>query len=277
MSAGEFRLLREIVREHCGLSVREDMQYLLERRLAPRLEVHGLSGYGEYHRLLSRGAGRRDELETAAELLATNETYFCREPGQLRAFSEEIVPLLARERARERRLRVWSAGCSTGEEPYTIAILLLRSGLLDGWDVEVLGIDLSRRALAAARAGVYGPSAFRAPESEQLRPWFQPRDGRRAVRAEVGRMVRFAQANLVDPAAVESLPAADVVFCRNVLIYFDLAVRRRVLASIRRRLRPGGYLLLGHSESLVQVAADFELVHLRHDLVYRRPGEEPLP
>jgi chemotaxis protein methyltransferase CheR len=275
MSAEEFRLLREIFQEHFGLCFREDLQYMLERRLAPRLEVHGLPGFAEYQRLLRHGAGRKQELDTAVELLTTNETYFYREPQQLRAFAEEILPQLARDRARQRRLRVWSAGCSTGEEPYTIAILLLRAGLFAGWDVEVLGTDLSRRALEAARRGVYGTSAFRSPESEQLRPWFEAREGRWAVREEVRGLVRLAHLNLLDGPGTDAVGAFDVVFCRNVLIYFDLPARRRVLAAFRRRLRPGGHLLLGHSESLLQITADFELVHLRHDLVYRKPAEEP--
>jgi chemotaxis protein methyltransferase CheR len=278
MSAEEFRLLREMFEERFGLFFREETKYLLERRLAPRLEVHGLGGFGEYYFFLRHGAGRYGELDTAVELLTTNETYFYREPHQLRAFSDEILPLLARDRARQGRLRVWSAGCSTGEEPYTIAILLLRAALFPGWELEVLGTDLSRRVLDAARRGVYGPGAFRAPESEQLRAWFRRQGGKWAVGADVGRLVRFAHLNLLDGGGVAAVGKFDVVFCRNVLIYFDLPARRQVLAGLRKQLRPGGYLLLGHSESLLQVTADFELVHLRHDLVYRRPAaEEPWP
>jgi len=275
MTPEEFRLLREVIQAHCGLYYRDDVCYLLERRLAPRLDLLGLRTFSEYHRHLRHDPGRLAELEAAAELLATNETYLHREPRQLRAFSEELLPILARESAPRRRLRVWSAGCSTGEEVYTIAILLLRSGLFAGWDLEVLGSDISRRALAVARAGAYGPNAFRLPEAAALRPWFRPEGGKLVVRDEVRRMVGFAHLNLLDGAASGVVGAVDAVFCRNVLIYFDLPERRRVLESFRQKLRPGGFLLLGHSESLLHVTADFELVHFRHDLVYRRPPSPP--
>lgn len=275
MTPEEFRLLREAIQEYCGLHFKDDVRYLLERRLAPRLELLGLQGWAEYHRHLRHDPSRRAELLAAAEALTTNETYLHREPHQLRAFAEEILPVLAQENARARRLRIWSAGCSTGEEVYTLAILLLRSGLFAGWDLEVLGTDISRRALAVARAGAYGPSAFRQPESAALRPWFRAEGGRWVVREEVRGLVGFGHQNLLDGAAPGLSAAVDAVFCRNVLIYFDLPDRRRVLEAFRRRLRPGGFLLLGHSESLLHVTADFELVHFRHDLVYRRPRSSP--
>jgi chemotaxis protein methyltransferase CheR len=275
MTEEEFRLLRELVYEHCGLTFADDGRRLLERRLAPRLEQHGLGGFGAYYRFLRHDPGRRAELETAVESLTTHETYFYREPLQLRAFAEELLPALAARNAARRRLRVWSAGCSTGEEAYTIAILLLRSGLFEGWDLDVFGTDIARRVLAVARGGSYGPRAFRTPEADLLRPWFRARDGQQEVREPVRRLVSFGQVNLLDPAMLSLVGTMDVVFCRNVMIYFDLAARRRVVSAFRSRLREGGYLLLGHSESLLNVTADFELVHLRHDLVYRKPSGSP--
>jgi chemotaxis protein methyltransferase CheR len=275
MTVEEFRLLRELVYEHCGLTFADDARYLLERRLAPRLEYHGLSGFGAYYRFLRYDPGRRAELETAVESLTTHETYFYREPLQLRAFAEEVLPGLAAENAARRRLRVWSAGCSTGEEVYTVAILLLRSGLFEGWDLDVFGTDIARRVLAVARTGSYGPHAFRTPEADVLRPWFRQRDGHLHVREPVRRLATFGHVNLLDPAMLSLVGTMDVVFCRNVMIYFDLAARKRVVSAFRNKLREGGYLLLGHSESLLNVTADFELVHLRHDLVYRKPSGGP--
>jgi chemotaxis protein methyltransferase CheR len=274
MSPEEYRLLRELIYEHCGLSFGEDLRYLLERRLAPRLQYHGLADFASYHRFLHDDAGRRAELETATEVLTTNETYFFREAHQLRSFAEELLPVLAKENAPERRLRIWSAGCSTGEEVYTIAILLARSGLFEGWDVDVFGSDIARRVLAVARAGVYGPHAFRTPEAEALKGWFQAAGGRWRVKDEVRRLASFGHLNLLDEGALSLVSSVDAIFCRNVMIYFDLAARRRVVAAFHERLRPGGYLLLGHSESLLNVTGDFQLVHLRHDLVYRKPAGE---
>jgi chemotaxis protein methyltransferase CheR len=271
MSEEEFRLLRDLLHEHCGILFRDDTRYLLERRLAPRLEALGLADFGDYHRFLRYDPGRAAELDEAVDLVTTNETYFYREPYQLNAFSREILPALAATLEPQRRLRILSAGCSTGEEAYTLAVLVRDSRLFEGWDVEVLGADISRRCLAAARAGAYGDHAFRSPEAAPMRRWFHLRGGKWVVDDAVKRMVRFTRENLLEPQALSSASRLDVVFCRNVMIYFDLAARRRVLRRFHEKLREGGWLLLGHSESLLNVTADFELVHLKADLVYRKP------
>jgi chemotaxis protein methyltransferase CheR len=272
MSEEEFRLLRDLVEAHCGITFRADMKYLLARRLAPRLEALGLRGFDEYYRHLRYDPAREAELETATDLLATNETYFFREPLQLRAFAREILPAAAAALAPQRRLRILSAGCSTGEEPYTLAVIVKDSGLFEGWDVEIVGADVSRRCLAQARAAAYGEHAFRTPEAEPVRRWAHLRGGKWVLDDALRRMVRFSHENLVSPRALASVARLDVVFCRNVMIYFDLAARRRVLGRLHDRMRDGAWLLLGHSESLLNVTADFELVHLRQDLVYRKPG-----
>ncbi|BDG05890.1 CheR family methyltransferase [Anaeromyxobacter oryzae] len=275
MTEEEFRLLRDLVHAHCGLWFRDDSRYLLERRLGPRVQALGLKDFSAYHRHLRFDPGREAELDEATDVLTTNETYFYREPNQLRTFSRDILPALACARARERRLRILSAGCATGEEVYTVAMLVREAGLFDGWDVDIVGCDISRRCVAHARAGAYGEHAFRNPEVEPLRRWFQLRGGKWVVDDAVRRSVRFHRENLLDPGALATVPGVDVVFCRNVMIYFDLAARRRVLRRFHERLRPGGWLLLGHSESLLNVTADFEIVHLESDLVYRRPATLP--
>jgi chemotaxis protein methyltransferase CheR len=275
MTREQYRLLREIVYEHSGLSFAEDMLYVVERRLAPRLQMHGLPDFSAYHHFLRYDPGSRAEIEAAIEALTTHETYLYREPLQLQAFAEEVLPLLARENARQRRLRLWSAGCATGEEVYTLAILIARSGLFTGWDIDVFGSDISRRVLAVARAAAYGPHAFRNGESEALRPWFRAEGPRLHVRDEIRRLVSFGHMNLLDPAAARRVPSMDAVFCRNVMIYLDLPARKRVVRTFHERLREGGYLFLGHSESLLHITTDFEIVHLQHDLAYRKPVASP--
>ncbi|NVJ26991.1 protein-glutamate O-methyltransferase CheR [Myxococcus sp. AM011] len=272
MSAEEFRLLRDHVYSHCGILVHEDMKFVMERRLWPRLEALGVSDFSAYHRYLRYDANRHAELEAAVESLTTHETYFFREPSQLKAFREELLPLLEKRNARTKRLRLWSAGCSSGEEAYTLAMLLKDERRFEDWDVEVYGSDISRRVLSMARSAEYGPSALRATSADLLERFFVPAGKAKVrVRDDVRAMVSFGHHNLLDEAGSQLVMKMDAVFCRNVMIYFDQSARRRVLRILRDRLVPGGYLLLGHSENLLNLGADFELVHLRGDLVYRRP------
>jgi chemotaxis protein methyltransferase CheR len=272
MSAEEFRLLRDHVYEYCGILVRDDMKFVMERRLWPRLEALGLRDFGAYHRYLRYDPQRRAELEAAVEALTTHETYFFREPIQLKAFSDEVLPLLQQRNASSRRLRIWSAGCSTGEEAYTVAILLKESRLFETWEVEVYGSDISRRVLATARRAEYGPSSMRvAPPDMVSRYFIQIGSSKVRVREDVRGWTSFGHVNLLDGESCLLVPRMDVIFCRNVMIYFDIPARQRVLQVFSEKLVPGGYLMLGHSENLLNLGADFELVHLRGDLVYRKP------
>jgi chemotaxis protein methyltransferase CheR len=267
----EFRLLRDLINGHTGIHFGDEAQPILERRLRDRLTALGLRTYGEYYqylRLSSLGAGEMDE---AIDLLTTNETYFFREDYQLRAFRDELLPAVAADAAQRRRLTLWSAGCSTGEEVYTLAILVAQSGLFDDWDVRVYGSDVSRRCVATARRGVYGASAFRTTPPEIRRAYFTDRADGTHVVERIRSLCHFAHMNLMEPERARVVGRVDVVFCRNVLIYFDQRSRRRVIDMFYERLLPGGYLLLGHSESLLNVSTAFELVHLKEDLVYRKP------
>ena len=279
MTEEEFRLLRDEIREHCGLWYRDETRYLLEKRLQPRLQALDLPDFSAYHRYLRFDPGREAELEEASEILTTNETYFFREPYQLHAFSREILPGLAEANAGARRLRILSAGCSTGEEVYTLAALVKESGLFEGWEVELVGSDISRRCVAQARAGAYGEHAFRMRDAVPLRRWFHLRGGKWVVDDALRALVRFQRENLLSPRALTTVNRLDGVFCRNMMIYFDLASRRALLHRLYQKMRPGAWLLLGHAESLLNVTADFDLVHLTSDLVYRKPvgtgAEEP--
>ncbi len=265
-----FRLVRERFHERFGLWFHDDLRFLLELRLGPRLALLGLRDFDAYQRFLRLDPRGPAELFDAVEVLTTNETYFYREPEQLRAFDRELLPALQRERGEARRLRLLSAGCSTGEEVYTLAALLLDSGRFEGWDLEVLGVDLSRRCLARAQAGAFGEQAFRSPEALALRRWFHLQEGRWVADEALLGLVRFGAANLLDGQGLPLEPL-DVIFCRNVLLYFDPPARRQVLRQLHARLRPGGWLLLGHAESLLQLSADFEVVHLDRALVFRKP------
>lgn len=271
MTLEEFRLLRDVIHEYCGIYFQDSSKYLIQRRLAPRVETLGLRSYMEYYRHLRYHGDKRTELEEIVERVTTNETYFFREMYQLEALRDEILPALVQENSNPRRLRIWSAGCATGEEAYTIAMLILETGLFAGWDMRVFGNDISRRVLQVARKGVFGRSSFRATDDRYQRRYFREIDGKYHVREEVRSLVSFGQVNLLDGDILPAIDDVDVVLCRNVLIYFDLEARKRAVATFYRKLSPGGWLLLGHSESLLNVSTEFELVHLKTAMVYRKP------
>jgi chemotaxis protein methyltransferase CheR len=266
------RVLADVFAKVAGFQVRDDLAFVLERRLAPRLDVLGLRDFVAYARYLKNDPRGRDEVELALDLVMPHETYFFREPVQLQAFTTELVPLLSRKLASSTRLQVWSAGCATGEEAYTIAMLLEASGLFTGWDVDVLGTDLSSKSLAVGRHAEYGQGALRVTTPEQLATFFSPAPkGRYRVADRIRQWVSFGHVNLLEPTQLATVPTADVIFCRNVLMYFDVETRKRVVDVFFERLKSGGYLLLGHSENLFSLSTRFELVHLESDLVYRRP------
>jgi chemotaxis protein methyltransferase CheR len=271
MSPEEFRLLRDVVYEHAGLVYDESALMLFDRRLGERLEALGLPSYQAYYKYLRFDAHNQQEMEEAVERLTTKETYFFRQEYQLRAFQSELLPRLEEANARSRRLVVWSAGCSTGEEAYTLAALIIESGRFEGWDVRVIGTDLSKHAVSHARRGVYQASSLRATSARDKARYFTELEDGFHVDQSVKKLCQFGQMNLFEVGRGNLVGRVDAIFCRNVLIYFDVRSRKRVIDNLYQRLSPGGYLMLGHSESLLNLSTAFELVHLRDDLVYRRP------
>jgi chemotaxis protein methyltransferase CheR len=274
ISEEETRLIQEIVHEYCGLSYGLDSGFFLERRLGPRVEALGLASYRDYYHYLRYDPNGQRELEDLVERLTTHETYLFREQYQLEAFREEVLPELHHRLRRRRRVLIWSAGCSTGEEVYTLAMLMLEDGRFRDWNVRVMGSDISRKVVAHARQAFYGPSSFRTTDAYFQRKYFQEQEGRFRLRDDVRALCSFGQLNLLATDRFRVLGACDVIFCRNVLMYLSQDARQRVVDAFYDTLAPGGYLLLGHSESLLNVTTRFDLVHLEKDLVYRRP-EEP--
>lgn len=267
----EFRLLRDLVNEHAGLHFDEGSAYLFDRRLGERLAALDLAGFDEYYKYLRFNVRGRAELEEAIEVLTTNETYFMRQDYQLRAFRDEVLPRVAQANADRRRLVVWSAGCSTGEEAYSIAAMVHQSAAFIDWDIRIIGSDISKQCLSTARRGVYRGASFRTAPPEFVASYFVERDDGLHVSDWLRKYCYFGHLNLLDGLKASTLGRVDVVFCRNVLIYFDAGSRKRVIDNLYDRLVPGGFLLLGHSESLLNLSTAFELVHLSSDLVYRRP------
>ncbi len=273
MSTDEFRLLRDFVYQHCGLNFTEDSKYLLERRLGKRLQLHNLKTFKDYYYFLRYNPNKDQELSEVIDQLTTNETYFFREDFQLRTFVEDVLPEIRKRKELEGKkpLRIWSAGCSSGEEPYTIAMLLLNLPWLKSWRIEVIGTDISQRVLRMAREGVYGEASFRSTDALLKQQFFVDHEGKSRIKDEVRNLVSISHLNLFDTTRIALLGKMDVIFCRNVIIYFDPAGKKNVIENFFQRLVPDGFLLLGHSESLINLSTSFQLRHFQHDMVYQKP------
>jgi chemotaxis protein methyltransferase CheR len=276
MQPEEFRLLRDFISGYCGLYFDEASQYFLERRLQNRLVEKQLGSFLDYYYLLLYGPEREEELGKVVDVLTTNETYFFREENQLKTFSEEIIPEVMERRKPRRRIRIWSAGCSTGEEPYTLAMIVLENPLLADWQVEIFGSDISQRVLQTARKGVYTDSSFRSISAYHEDRYFEKLDNnRRQIDDRVRKLVNFGHLNLLQPEQWTILSLFDIIFCRNVMIYFNLESKKKMVESFYHKLCDGGFVLLGHAESLMNISTAFALRHFRHDMVYQKPEASP--
>ncbi len=262
ISEREFLALRDLIYREAGIKLTKAKRSLLTGRLNRRLRALGLDSFGDYYRYVTETDG--GELQRMLDCICTNETQFFREPQHFELLREKIFPkweALASHGQGEKLIRAWSAGCSTGEEPYSLAMELgYRFGAASGWRTEILASDLSTRALAQARRGVW-PIANACQIPEHLLKRFMLRGtgsqrGSMAAGPELRLLLTFQHLNLFDT----SYPVAgffDLIFCRNVLIYFDDKTRLRVVRQLLRHLQPEGYLFLGHAEGLH--GADLEL------------------
>lgn len=278
MSDDEFQLLRDCVYAHCGIYFDQDSKYILEKRLSRRLTDLSLATFYDYYHYLKYNRNKEQELMDIMDVLTTNETYFFRESFQLKAFTDEIIPEIIKiKNARgNRSLRIWSAGCSTGEEPYTIAMLLSSIHELKGWNIEIIGTDISQKVLQQARRAVYNKSSFRTTEDNDLQRYFHSQDDGYKVNDSIRELVTISHLNLFDTHRLTMLGKFDLIFCRNVIIYFDQAAKKRVIDSFHSALYDGGFLLLGHSESLMNITTQFTLRHFKNDMIYQKPDRFPL-
>ena len=281
----DFLRLKSLVIARTGHFYYQDKDALLWERLRRRLRETGLPGTAAYlERLRDPAAGEAEWAALVAEI-TIGETFFFRYAEQFAALSGTILPeILARHRA-ERRLRVWSAGCASGAEPYSVAILLRRllGEKLPQWRVNLLGTDLNEAVLQAARRGLYSRWALRGLAAEELERDFTPdADGRHwALRPQHRSLVRFERHNLLsllDGTSPLQINEFDLILCRNVLIYFHPEVVERLVRALAERLNPGGWLLLGHAEPNPAFAQFLDVVNLPGTVAYRRGGEpRPLP
>lgn len=264
LSDEDFARARLLLARLAGLAFDDSRRESLAYSLAERMRAVGANDVSAYLDLA--GAPGSAERQALLDEVTIQETHFFRNPPQMVALRNHVLPELVRAAAvRSRRLRIWSAGCSTGEEPYTVAMMLTELlPSMQGWDVEVLATDVSQRALAAARAGVYGRRAVQLATPDQIGRFFRRRDdGSYEVRPQVRSLVRFQHHNLAtDRPPVAAGDRLDLVLCRNVTIYLSRDTTRALIGRLHDVLRDGGYLFLGHAETLWQVNDQFRLVSL---------------
>lgn len=241
----EFALFQRLIYRIAGISMSSAKKILLVGRLSKRLKHYGFTSFSEYYRLLASGAPG-DELQTFVDLLTTNETYFFREPQHFEYLRDSILPA----RRTSNPLRIWSGACSSGEEPYTIAMVLAANLPNTAW--EIFASDISQAVLTRAQNGIYPLERAHGIPPEFLRRYcmkgVRSQEGKLLVRPELRQRVRFGQVNLTGP--ITGIGEFDVIFLRNVMIYFDTETKTKVVENMLPSLKPGGYFIVGHSESL---------------------------
>lgn len=268
LSERDFHFLSEFVGTHTGIKLSDGKRELVYGRLARRLRQLGLGSFTEYCDLLRRDDG--DELMQLVNAITTNLTSFFRERHHFDYLGRTVVPALLKANAATRRLRIWSAGCSTGAEPYSLAITLREAlGDLRGWDVRILASDIDTHVLQTAAAGVYNDKDVSELPPALLRRWFlrgkEANAGRVRAKDALREMIDFRRVNLIEPWTVPG--PFDAVFCRNVVIYFDKPTQKQLFDRFADAIVPQGHLFIGHSESLFKISDRFELIG---QTIYRR-------
>lgn len=258
--------IRDLVYQVAGIFHPDNKLRLLFDRCGRRMKELKTQTLREYFECLTIKPTRQTELVALLNEITIGETCFFRSQPQLDALRQIVIPKVieAKSKFPLRRIRIWSAGCSTGEEPYTLSMLMLEeaSGRLRDWTIEILATDLNERSLAHAKNAIYGTYSTRNLTPHYREKYFTPAGELLQVQPTARNSVAFSRLNLSDDARMTFMKSLDAVFCCNVLIYFDLTSKRRVIQHFFNNLLPHGYLFLGHSESLYGVNDDFQLVHL---------------
>lgn len=274
ISDSEFSSLRDYIYAQCGIYIADNRKYLLENRLVNRLKKLSLKDFGEYYYYLQYDSGKAQELNKLFEVITTNETSFYRNPPQLKVFQENILSEVIRKQREKNKksLRIWSAGCSTGEEPYTLAMIIseVLAGEIPNWDIKITANDLSARVLDSARKGIYSDYSLRTTPPEIAERYFDNEGKVYKVKPDLKKLVSFGQINLKDKVQLKRVERSEIVFCRNVIIYFDDEMKKQVISAFYDNLLPGGYLIIGHSESLHNISRAFKPIHYPGAIIYQK-------
>jgi chemotaxis protein methyltransferase CheR len=273
ISREHFEQFQDFFYRQTGIRFEASKRYFVDRRLIERIEATECRDFGDYLKRLGSTAGIF-EIETLTNLMTVNETYFMREEYQFECLVECLLPELTRRRARSGPLRLWCIPSSTGEEPYSIAMMLMeRWPELDRWDIELHASDIDTQVLARAQEGRYSTRSVQNLPAEWLQRHFRRIDGEFQISEQLRRSVSFSRVNLASSGDTRAYRDFDVIFCRNLLIYFDEDSRRRAVDTLHQSLVPGGFLCLGHSESLSRVSSRFAPRKFPKALVYQKSCE----
>lgn len=272
ISTAELETFFDFFYKKTGIKFDKSKRYFIDKRISKRIEATGARNFREYF-MKMRFEAAQTEFQELVNAMTVNETYFFREDHQLRCLSDHVMPELARAR-RGRPLRVLSLPCSTGEEPYSIAIQLLTAWPgIETTDVEIMGADIDTKVLNAAKRGVYNERSVHAVSATQRRRFFTGAGEAIQVVEELREAIEFLKLNIIDPPTRFRRADVDVVFCRNLLIYFDDVARRKAVENIYDALAPGGFVLLGHSESMSRISSLFRVRRLGDCVIYQKPDQ----
>lgn len=270
----EYAKFCEFLYRKTGMCFVENKKYYVERRLLDRIVKTGSENFRDYFMLL-RFQASGEELQSLVNVMTVNETYFFREDYQFEALINGMLPALAQSKTRDKRLRIWSVPCSSGEEPYSIALVILEKWpQADAWDIEIRASDIDSQILAAAKAGIFGARSLSRVPPQILQRYFTPRgEGNYKICDELCQSIDFSLVNITDRAQTERFREIDIIFCRNMLIYFDDVSRRETVEMFYEALSPGGFVCLGHSESMSRMSSIFVPRRFGETLVYQKPRD----
>lgn len=264
----------EFLYRRTGMSFSESKRYFIDRRLDERIAATGSSSFHAYFSMLRADADH--EIEHLINSFTVNETYFYREDAQLRCMTADLLQAIVGRKAAGSPIRIWSVPCSTGEEPYSLALWLMENWpQVDSYNIEIVGSDIDTRALKAAAEGIYGDRALMRLSPDLVSRYFtRLGEGRYQIDEGLRASIEFSRVNLIDSVDMARQRDFDLVFCRNVLIYFDDASRRVAAENLYDCLRPGGYICLGHSESMSRISPLFNVCRFPDAIVYQKPEAE---
>ena len=261
----------KLIYKQTGIFYETNKKYYVQKRIEKRTELLEMDTPNEYYMML-KFANDSSEFYRLINDLTVNETYFFRDFPQLRNFAEDVLPLFTKKKDGRKKIKIWCAACSTGEEPYTLSIILQEMlEKPEEWEIQILASDINTEVLQSAKIGIYESRAVKDVPPEYLEKYFTRRRDKHLINLKVRNSVTFRQINLMDEKVMSNITGCDFIFCRNCLIYFDGESRKSVLSSFYESLNPGGFIFLGHSESVGRISSAFKVQRIGDTSIYTRP------